>query len=61
MSRGIVIRAVYVRVQVDGKKKLIRIGSLDKKGGFRLDKGAPLPGGFEGLFRIDNSTISSGD
>jgi len=56
MSRRIAQRLVYVRIVVDGKKKLIPVGDLNRNLEFTLYKGAPLPGGFEGLFKIDNNT-----
>ena len=56
MSRRIAQRLVYVRIVVDGKKKLIPVGDLNRSLEFTLYKGAPLPGGFEGLFEIDNNT-----
>lgn len=47
MTRSIVIRTVYVRITEDGKRKWIEIGTINRKGEFRLNKGIPLPGLFE--------------
>ena len=47
MTRTILIRTVYVRITVDGKRKWVEIGTINRKGEFKLNKGIPLPGLFE--------------
>jgi len=47
MSRSLVNRSIYIRVTEDGKRKWLRIGSLNRNLQFKLDKGIPLTGIFE--------------
>jgi len=47
MSRRLVNRSVYIRVTEDGKRKWLRIGSINRKLELKLDKGIPLTGIFE--------------
>lgn len=53
MARDIILRNVYVRMTVDGRRKYVVIGYINKRGQFKwtntdlLDsKGMPLPGLF---------------
>lgn len=54
MTRTILTRTLYARITVDGKRKYVEIGTINRSGTFRwtnrelLDsKGMPLPGLFE--------------
>lgn len=48
MTRSLVIRVVYIRItDENGKRKWQEIGTLNRKGEFKLNKGIPLPGLFE--------------
>ena len=47
MTRTLLIRTVYIRVTENGKRKWMEIGTLNRKGEFKLSKGIPLPGLFE--------------
>lgn len=54
MTRTLLLRTVYARLTIDGKRKYVEVGTINKKGEFKwtnrelLDsKGMPLPGLFE--------------